>query len=308
MNPAGPPAFSVVVPTRDRPERLARCLTAIAALRSPRGRFEVVVVDDGSAHSLESVVVPFRHAVRLTFVRQENRGPAGARNTGAERAKGRVLAFTDDDCQPEPSWLLAIEAALATRTGSLVGGRIINGLDDDPYATASQCLVSHLYDYYGGAHPSRFFCSNNLALPRERFHILGGFETSFRRPAAEDRDLCDRWLRQGYPMHYEAGAVVRHFHAMTLGGFFRQHFRYGEGAFQLHELRLRRSGKPLRIEPPAFYTALLKRPFRVEQGPGRLSIAALLAGSQVASGAGFFWARHRAKARARATDTAPTGA
>jgi len=302
VSQASRPAFSVVVPTRDRPERLAQCLEAIAALHAPREGFEVIVVDDGGTKSLASVIAPVRETLRLTFVRQRNRGPAGARNAGAAQASGPVLVFTDDDCEPEPNWLVALEAALVTRAGSMVGGKIVNGLEDDLCARASQRLISYLYDYYGAAHPSRFFCSNNLAVPADRFRALGGFETSFRRPAAEDRDFCDRWLRRGYPMHYEPRAVVRHFHAMRLGGFLRQHFRYGEGAFQLSQLRRRRGSGPLRIEPTPFYTGLLRSPFDTSERRWRLGIAVLLAASQLAGAAGFFWAKSRA-----ASARAPTG-
>lgn len=288
------PSVSVIIPTRDRPARLARCLGALAALDSPREVYEIIVVDDGGATPLEPIVNRFRDRVNLHLECQENTGPAGARNAGAELARGHILAFTDDDCEPDPLWLEAIRAASKKTKGALVGGRIVNGLPRNAYASASQELVSFLYEYYRDRRDSRFFCSNNFALPSDRFQDLGGFDASFPRPAAEDRELCERWLRHGYPMHYEAQAVVHHYHDMNLRGFLRQHFRYGEGAFALNRLRLQRGDDALGLEPLSFYTALLKGPRVDRQVRMGVATAPLLAASQLAGAAGFYWARFQA--------------
>lgn len=293
MSAGPPPGFSIVVPTRDRPEPLQRCLAALAALDFPKGDFEVVLVDDGSAVSQEPVASRARGALPLTFVRQARGGPAAARNTGALHARGSVLVFTDDDCAPEPGWLGAIARAVASRPGAMVGGPVVNGLGDDRFAAASQMLIAHLYDTYADGHPSRFFCTNNLAVGAGEFRELGGFDTSFPQPAAEDRELCERWLGRGHPMVFEPAAVVRHFHAMDFAGFLRQHFRYGAGAHRLSQIRRRRGDGGLRIEPPSFYTRMLRRPFQAGAPGQRWQMSALLAVSQIAGAAGFAWAKLR---------------
>lgn len=295
--------YSIVVPTRDRPKQLGRCLQAIAALDFPRDRFEVVVVDDGSAFSPEDKVGRFRGEIKLTLVHQENLGPAGARNTGAAHATGDSLVFTDDDCEPEPRWLSAIDAAFRSHDRAMVGGRIVNRLRDNPFSAASQQLVSFLYEYYGETHPSRFFCTNNLAVDARSFCALGGFETTFRRPAAEDRDFCERWSEEGYKMIYEPKAVVHHTHNMRLGGFLRQHLRYGEGAFQLNQLRKRRGKRGLRLEPLAFYLELLQTPFTAGQSRHPYQEQGLLALSQLAGVVGF----GRAACRTEAARQLPAG-
>ena len=71
----------------------------------PQDRFEVIVVDDGSEPPMDSVVSFFRDRLELVLLSQANSGPAAARNTGAAQAKGKFLAFTDDDCTPAPDWL-----------------------------------------------------------------------------------------------------------------------------------------------------------------------------------------------------------
>lgn len=104
--------FSIVIPTYNRPERLAKCLGAIAKLDYPRDRFEVIVVDDGSDTPLDLIVRPFQEQLSLTLIRQPNGGPAKARNTGVANAKGQFLTFTDDDCTPDSNWLTALEKRL----------------------------------------------------------------------------------------------------------------------------------------------------------------------------------------------------
>ena len=145
------PFFSVVVPTYNRPERLASCLTAIAEQDYPRDRIEVVIVDDGSAMPMNEVVRPFESRLEVTLLRQQNAGPAAARNAGAQRAKGPLLAFTDDDCMPSADWLSGFATRLAETPNAMVGGRSLNALPNNVYSTASQALIDYLYSYYGGA-------------------------------------------------------------------------------------------------------------------------------------------------------------
>lgn len=287
----GAPRWSVVVPTYARPERLAACLDALARLDPPPGGHEVVVVDDGSPTPLDDVVAPHAGLVRLH--RQANAGPASARNAGAALARGERLAFTDDDCLPEAGWLVALDAAQDAEPGAMLGGRTVNVLTDCLPAEASQQLVDHLYAWSRrtGRHP--FFTSNNLALPAAGFADLGGFDTRFPRAAGEDRDLGERWAGLGRPLVHVPGAVVGHAHRMGLRAFWRQHAEYGRGATVFHDAVAERGGDGVRVEPPAFYTGMLRRPLRALPVRRALPVAALVGVSQVATAAGFAQARWR---------------
>jgi len=280
--------ISIVVPTYARPERLAACLQSLAGLDYPRSCFEVIVVDDGSETSVERVIAPFRGRLDVTGLTQAHAGPATARNTGAARARGEFLAFTDDDCAPAPTWLQALAARFDTARGCAIGGRTLNALSDNWCSTASHLLIHYLYTYYSAqSDQGGFFASNNLALPTERFHAIGGFDTSFPLAAGEDREFCDRWLYHGYRMMYAPEALVYHAHALTFRAFWRQHFNYGRGAFRFHWARARRSQAPMQIEPLSFYLNLLRYPFS-QVHPGRaLVLAALLVVSQSANASGF---------------------
>ena len=285
------PFFSIIVPTYNRPDRLENCLKAIAELDYPRDRFEVIVVDDGSKTPLNSVVLPFQNQIQIKLLRQENAGPAAARNRGATEARGEYLAFTDDDCQPTADWLTQFAASFANSPQAMLGGKTINALQSNPFSTASQKLIDYLYEYYNPAKgKSAFFASNNIAMPAENFKALNGFDVSFPLAAAEDRDFCDRWDR-AYPMVYVPEAQIEHYHKLSLKSFWRQHFGYGRGAFCFHQIRSQRAAKEIEVEPLSFYFDLLAYPFSQTDKQPKILISSLFLVSQVANVAGFFWER-----------------
>lgn len=291
------PFFSVIIPTFNRPGQLATCLQALARLAYPRDRFEVIVMDDGGSAPLDDVVNRFHGALTLKLLRQENVGPAAARNRGASEAGGEFLVFTDDDCAPAPNWLQTLAAQFVASPDCAVGGQTLNALTHNLYSTASQLLISYLFSYYNAVpHAARFFPSSNLAFPTERFRAIGGFDVTYPRAAAEDRELCDRWLHHGHRMIYAAEAVVYHAHDLAFRTFLRQHFHYGQGAFRYHQVRARRGQHRITVEPPSFYFNLLRYPFVSAQGVKAPFLMLLLVVTQVANAAGFFWERTKGTA------------
>jgi GT2 family glycosyltransferase len=298
------PTFSVIVPTFQRVAALERCLAALASQTLEHARFEVVVVDDGSANPPRETVARAGASLEVRLIEQVNTGPASARNAGARAARGEYVVFTDDDCRPDAAWLRAIDASAARHPGCAVGGRVVNALGDGVYSTASQLLIEFLYDYFNvDAEGGRFFITSNLALPARAFHAIGGFDVSFPLAAAEDRDLCDRWREAGLAMVYCHDAVVHHAHAHGLGSFCRQHFNDGRGAVHLHCARTKRGERPLRVEPPRFYWRLVGYPFGRGEGVRALPLAALMALSQVVYVLGYL--RERVRSRAPSSTFAP---
>ncbi len=285
------PFFSIIIPTYNRPERIKSCLKAIALLDYPGDRFEVIVVDDGSKTPLDKVIAPLKDKLNIKLLRQENAGPAAARNKGAEVAQGEFLAFTDDDCQPTPDWLSQFAAGFANAPSAMIGGKTINALDNNVFSTASQKLIDYLYEYYNPAKgKDAFFASNNIAMPAKGFKALNGFDVSFPLAAAEDRDFCDRWNLK-YPMVYIPEAQVNHYHKLSLATFWKQHFGYGRGAFCFHQLRAKRVAKEIEVEPLSFYFDLLTYPFSQASKQPKILISGLFFLSQIANVAGFFWER-----------------
>lgn len=266
------------------------CLAALAAqtLREP---WEVIVVDDGSPEPLEVGQDACGGSFALRVIRQENAGPSAARNRGAREARGEFLAFTDDDCRPEPAWLETLVRAARARPGALVGGVTVNGLPAELFASTSQLIIDLVYEHFD-ADPGRayFLASNNILCLRERFLAMNGFDNTFRRAGAEDRDFCDRWRMAGWPIVWLPAARVEHRHSQTLGRFLDLHFRYGRGAYQYQSIRRQRGSGTMR-EDLAFHKSLPGRVRRhlwaQARGWDAVTRLAALVAWQVANAAGF---------------------
>jgi glycosyltransferase involved in cell wall biosynthesis len=286
----GQPLFSVVIPTYARPAQLSECLEALVGVQLPDESFEVVVVDDGSGAPPEAVVHRFRDRLDVRLLVAAHGGPAAARNHGVASARGRFLAFTDDDCRPAPQWLHALAERFTAVPEHIVGGRTLNALTHNAYAATSQLILDVAYAYYNDHGTARFFASNNLALAAQRFRAIGGFDASFT--TSEDRELCARWLREGYRMTYAPEALIYHAHPLSVRRFWRQHFGYGRGAYRFHHSGAQRGGGRFRPDP-TFYKRLIAAPFNEERGPRMLLIAALVLFSQLANSAGYLYERQR---------------
>ena len=278
------PSFSIIIPTYNRPAQLFRCLQAIDRLTYPRDRFEVLVVADGSPIPLEGTMETFSRHMTVKLISQSNSGPGHARNRGATEARGDFLAFTDDDCTPTPGWLDALANAVRDDPDCGIGGKTVNRLTNNLYSETSQLLLDYLYEYYNrDVRTSRFFASNNLAFPRNAFRAIGGFDPSFKFAAAEDRELCDRWVAQDRRLRFAPDALVFHSHPLTCRTFWRQHFNYGKGAFSFHHMKARPGWEPL-----AFYLKLFAYPFHASSWKRAMAVLPLVFITQIANTCGYF--------------------
>lgn len=288
-----PQTFSLIVPTFNRLAGLACCLQGIAALDYPREHFQVIVVNDGGAAVPPALLREYEKMFELCMVSQPNRGPSAARNSGVKYARFPRLVFLDDDCVPAAEWLMEYANAAQAFPDALLGGETRNGLRENMYAEASQCLFGFLYAYYHQTAVARaqlaFFTSNNVAMPLSAFRALNGFDETMR--FAEDRDFCARALDAGFPLRYIPTARVLHYRELNLQSFWRQHELYGSGAFQFHHKRVLSRGFNIQIEPLRFYLELLRYPLRYAPR-AKWRVLLLLALSQGANLFGFLRARH----------------
>lgn len=271
----------MIVPTKGRPRYLEGCLAALAGADYPRGRFEVVVANDSRGAEVEGVVERFAGTVDVRLTTPARTGPSAARNAGAWAAEGRHLAFTDDDCEPTPGWLAALERALDQHPGAAAGGVMINAAKHNPGAVASQAVVDSLLEQFNRdpAAP-RFFASSNLAFPAEPFRAIGGFDEDFRY--AEDRELCRRWIRSGHRLVHAPDALVYHMRTLTLREFVGQHHGYGRGAWAFQH-----AAPDERWRSSGVLRALARRALRLDPGARRIATAGYVALSQAATASGF---------------------
>lgn len=280
--------ISVIIPTNRSATILEPCLEALLGQTLPREIFEVIVVNDGCHHDLTGLTDRLStKGLKLRLYSVAQGGPARARNYGANLARGRLLAFTDDDCIPESQWLEAF-AITANSEDQLLGGKVMNLLDKRPCSAASQLLVDYLLEYYNSDKlNAQFFTSNNLFVDKDRYLEIGGFDENFPLNAAEDRDFCTRWRESGKRLIVIDAAVVGHAHELNLRSFIKQHFKYGQGAANYWQSRRSRNNERRRSEPVAFYAGLLSYPFRKYQLFKAIEMAGLLMLTQVANTLGY---------------------
>jgi GT2 family glycosyltransferase len=199
------PKVAVVVPTRGRAGRLARLMTALEKQTLPPEDFEVIVVDDASNDDtpVELRRLAANSPLAVHVLRQELQlGPAAARNAGWRKTRAPVVAFTDDDCVPEPDWL---RAGLDAMDGAarVVVGHTAPPADQLALASAPFSRVMEVDD-------TRFLETCNVFYRTVDLEAAGGFDERFRRPSGEDTDLGLRVLATGVESVYAPGAVVRH--------------------------------------------------------------------------------------------------
>jgi GT2 family glycosyltransferase len=203
--------ITVAVATLDRPEGLARCLTALCA-GSTRPA-EVLVVDQGKGAG--KVVEDFRDRLTVRFLRQDRRGLAASRNLAVAEAGRDVIAVTDDDCVPDSGWVEALDKALRSGEWEAVTGRVLPLGPETPglYAVSSRTSASPA-SFAGRTLPWLVGTGANFGASREWILRAGGFDERLGAgspgSAGEDMDLLYRLLRAGARILYEPQAVVFH--------------------------------------------------------------------------------------------------
>jgi len=210
---------SVIVPAYNAERTLAECLHALTQQDYPA--LEIIVVDDGSTDRTGEIAQRFDG---VTYIRQENAGPAAARNRGAAAAKGAWLAFTDSDCVAAPDW---INQLMAKREPGVVGIGGTYGI-----ANPASLLARIIHTEIVARHARQpvyvdFLGSFNVAYERAAFEAVGGFDPAFSQASGEDNDLAYRMIDAGGKLTFTRFAVVKHYHPERLFPYFKTQMRHG---------------------------------------------------------------------------------
>jgi GT2 family glycosyltransferase len=208
-----PISLSIVIPAYNSAQHLKPCLEALcSSLVLP---LEIIVVDDGSSDNTRETAASFQVTVLST---EDRRGPAFARNLGAEFASGDVLVFLDSDVCVHHNTLQKIRASF----------------DDDPELDAligsydsmpqSQDFLSqyrnlmHCYVHQTGAQRASTFWSGCGAIRRAQFLEHSGFNEEFGRPAIEDIELGYRLIQAGRKIILDRSLQITHLKRWTFWG------------------------------------------------------------------------------------------
>jgi glycosyltransferase involved in cell wall biosynthesis len=225
------PYFSLVIPTYNRLDMLLRVLDALAQ-QVDAPEFETIVINDGSSDRTDEVV---SQRSDIIFRTQPNGGPGRARNHGVSLASGRFVIFIGDDTVPEPRFL-AEHARVHQQTGDdpLVA---VLGYTGWPPGEPVTAFMDYINDYGlqfgyklikdGVVVPFNFFYTSNISIDRQLL-VDQPFDTSFPSAAWEDIELAFRLDAKGLKIRYNAAAVTRHYHPMTIDSFARRQYTVGK--------------------------------------------------------------------------------
>lgn len=284
------PSISVVVPTHQRPQELARCLRALAALNYPN--YEVLVVDNAPRTRETAEVVEQARPLfaRARYLREDRQGVSWARNFGAQHAEGHIVAFTDDDTSVDALWLAGIARGFAAAEHvGCVSGLTLPAQLLSPAQGWFEQFSSFSFGFEQVVHSLRspiphpmglypysaikYGVTVNVSYRADVFRALGGFSPDLGggtpSMAGEDVDLYLRVLFKGYTAVYEPSALLHHFHRRRYAALRKQAFGYGSGTTAF-------ATKMLLDEPERWRDLLRKAP--------RLLYSMLHAGSAKNSG------------------------
>jgi len=212
---------SVVIPAYNCSSTIAQCIQSILDQTVPN--VELIVVDDGSTDQTLQIIKSYSNVICIT---QKNSGPAIARNVGFKQAKGQIVFFTDSDCIAQSDW---VKRALPHFQDSQVGAVCGSYGIANPKSRLARCVHQEVQYRHAKLMPTypKSFGSYNVAVRKDVFGQLGGFNESYRRASGEDNDLSYRLLALGYRIYFEPRALVDHFHPTSARKYLSEQFRHG---------------------------------------------------------------------------------
>ncbi len=233
------PTATVIVCTRNRPEHLQRCLTALMACQASGVDF--VVVDNAPSDDRSALIAA---GFPVQYLLEPTPGLHWARRTGARKAQGDVLIYTDDDVRVDPGWVAAMRAPFVDQNVAIVTGLVVAGELDTP----SQEAFERYYSFNRGFERREFDLSNILPLDTDRVGV--GASTALRRKQVIGLDLFGpelgagtsaqagdesyafyRLLSLGYRAVYTPDALAWHYHRRDNAALIKALHGYNTGFY-----------------------------------------------------------------------------
>jgi glycosyltransferase involved in cell wall biosynthesis len=223
------PRYSIVVPVYNRPQEVEELLESLTV--QSYKNFEVVIVEDGSTHTSESVCRRFTDRLTIRYFFKQNSGPGPSRNFGFHQARGEYFVVFDSDCIVPPHYFDAVEKAMMVSPFDAWGGpdraheKFTVLQRAMGYTMASVLTTGGIRGgkkHVGWFQPRSF----NMGISRMVFEQTGGF--LFDR-YAEDIEFSIRMKNAGFKVQLVVEAFVFHKRRTTLSQFYKQVFNFGKG-------------------------------------------------------------------------------
>jgi len=220
-----PMLISVVIPTFNRREVVLRTITTLLRQDFSAAEYEIIVVVDGSTDGTAAALNSLRPACRFRVIEQENRGLAGARNTGYRATEAGLVLFLDDDMLCDPG-LVAAHVAAHQEGGRIVAFGALFLSADSPPSLAAECFNREIGAFHleqkrapGAAWQETDCVFSNSSLSRELLEEFGGFDETFRM--REDFELGTRLFSAGVHPRYISNAIAYQYYGKTSADLIR---------------------------------------------------------------------------------------
>jgi len=222
------PKVSVIIPTYNEKERVAKCIESLLSQSYPQDKIEIIVVDDGSTDGTSSFIK--KNFPKVKLITKKNSGAYDSRNKGIAVASGEIIALTDGDCIATKNWLKNIEKVLREKKIQVVGGKITHDNNNLLYkATAISDFGGYLDN------KEKFITSiptGNLAAKREIFEKFS-FNSNLR--SSGDRLFSWNLITAGYKLLYHPSIEIIHQPPLKWSKFVERKYRYGNSFVQIRK-------------------------------------------------------------------------
>jgi len=241
--------ISVIICTYNRANRLDMLFEALIKLRSENNAStEFIFVDNNSSDNTQQKIESFAQLLSFPVrcLHENKKGSSAARNKGIFAASGEIIAFLDDDCFPDPDWLVNLQDYFSQQDVDVAGGKVLLfdplDLPISIRTCDSEVCVEDISQVLGT------IPGCNMAFRRHALDEVGVFDEDLGAGlplAAEDVDLLYRAFRSGFSLRYTPVFCVYHNHGRRTerdayllnrsyvkgrGGFYAKYILHGDWA------------------------------------------------------------------------------
>lgn len=222
--------ISLIIPTFNRAELLARLLATLTSQTYPVDSFEIFIVNDASTDTTEQICREYQQKIpNMIYLKlDKNSKQSTACNVALNYAKGKSVIFTDDDCLPESNWveemakLLEVHPIVAGAIRTTTRNYTVLIENISQFHPFFECKPERKVDFIAGA---------NMGFQRWVLDKIGFFEPGAPNP---DTNLILRARNEGIPIFFSPKPVITH--SPQKGGFqniVRQTIRYSSSTIVL---------------------------------------------------------------------------
>lgn len=220
--------FSFIIPVYNRPEEIEELLKSFLDFEG-NDTFEIVIIEDGSSQTSESVIEEFKNQLNISYYFKPNSGPGDSRNFGMQKAKGNYFIILDSDVIMPPNYLKEVKAFLDKNFYDCFGGP---DAAHSSFSNLQKAINFAMTSFIttGGIRGGKKQIDNfqprsfNMGLSKEAFIASGGFG---KIHPGEDPDLSLRLHNLGFKTTLIADAYVYHKRRVSWSKFYKQVNKFG---------------------------------------------------------------------------------